>query len=162
MPAELLKPPALAPPTATLTPAIEAKAYFDSGLVFLNRKEYDKAIGDFTEAIRLDRNYTLAYFNRGLAYDYRGNYDKAVSDYNEAIRLEPNFVPSYFNRGIAYGKQGKYATAISDFTEAINQKFDAATRTLTCSSTRRTLSYQRFPDHPGVHRLEYTFPASNS
>ena len=79
VPAELLKPPALAPPTATLTPAIEAKAYFDSGLAFLNRKEYDKAIGDFTEAIRLDPNYALAYLNRGLEYDYRGNYVKAVT-----------------------------------------------------------------------------------
>ena len=119
VPAELLEPPGSAPPTATLTPAIEAKAYFDSGSALLNRKEYDKAIGDFTEAIRLDPNYTLAYFNRGLAYDYRGNYDKAVSDYNEAIGLEPNFVPSYFNRGIAYGHQRNYERAVSNYTQAI-------------------------------------------
>jgi tetratricopeptide (TPR) repeat protein len=119
VPAELLEPPGSAPSTATLTPAIEAKAYFDSGLASLNKKEYDKAIGDFTEVIRLDPNNTLAYVDRGLAYDNTGNYEKAVSDYTEAIRFDSDFAPSYFNRGIAYGKQGKYAKAISDFTEAI-------------------------------------------
>ena len=119
VPAELLEPPGSAPPTATLTPTIEAKAYFDSGLASLNKKEYDKAIGDFTEVIRLDPNNTLAYFDRGLAYDNTGDYEKAVSDYTEAIRFDSDFVPSFFNRGIVYGKQGKYAKAISDFTEAI-------------------------------------------
>lgn len=119
VPAELLEPPGSAPPTATPTPAIEAKAYFDSGLASLNRKEYDKAIGDFTEAIRLDPNNTLAYFNRGLAYDNTGNYQKAVSDYTEAIRFDSDFVPSYFNRGIAYGHQRNYERAVSDYSEAI-------------------------------------------
>jgi hypothetical protein len=119
VPTELLEPPGSAPPTTTLTPAIEAKAYFDSGLASLIRKEYDKAIGDFTEAIRLEPNNTLAYFNRGLAYDNTGNYEKAVSDYTEAIRFDSDFVPSYFNRGIAYGHQRNYERAVSDYTEAI-------------------------------------------
>ena len=118
VPAELLEPLGSAPPTATLTPAIEAKAYFDSGLASLNRKEYDKAIGDFTEAIRLDSNNTLAYFNRGLAYDNTGNYEKAVSDYTEAIRLEPNYVAAYVGRGNIYLRTGNRAEANADFATA--------------------------------------------
>jgi tetratricopeptide (TPR) repeat protein len=43
-------------PTVTPTPAIDADAYFNSGMAFLERQEYDKAIDDFTEAIRLDPN----------------------------------------------------------------------------------------------------------
>ena len=119
VPAALLEPPGSAPPIATLTPATDANTYFDGGLAFLNRKQYDEAIGDFTDAIRVDPTYTLAYFNRGLAYDNKGNYDKAVSDYTEAIGLDPSFLPSYFNRGIAYGHQRNYDKAVSDYTEAI-------------------------------------------
>jgi Tfp pilus assembly protein PilF len=119
VPAALLEPPGSAPSIATLTPATDANAYFNSGLAFLNRKRYDEAIGDFTEAIRADPTYTLAYFNRARAYDNRGNYDKAVSDYTEAIGLDPSFLPSYFNRGMVYGHQGNYDKAVSDYDEAI-------------------------------------------
>jgi tetratricopeptide (TPR) repeat protein len=78
-------------PTVTPTPPADAVAHFDSGMAFLERQEYDKAINDFTEAIRLDPNVAIIYFNRGNAYYDRGNLDKASNDYNEAIRLNPNF-----------------------------------------------------------------------
>jgi putative serine protease PepD len=88
-PNEQLSGPAL--PRVTPTRAIDADAHFDSGMAFLERQEYDKAINDFTEAIRLDPNVAIIYFNRGNAYYDRGNLDKASNDYNEAIRLNPNF-----------------------------------------------------------------------
>jgi S1-C subfamily serine protease len=40
-------------------PAIDSKVYFDRGRASLDRKEYDRAIGDFTRAIHLDPNYAL-------------------------------------------------------------------------------------------------------
>jgi tetratricopeptide (TPR) repeat protein len=105
----------------TATPAMNAEAYFDRGLAFLGR-ENDKAISDFTEAIRLDPNYALAYFNRGKAYIHQGSFDKAVSDFTQAIRLDPNYALAYFNRGKAYTYQNYQIAddnAMSDFTEAI-------------------------------------------
>ena len=41
-------------------------------------KEYDKAIADYTEAIRLDPNDAWAYFNRGQAWYMKSGYDKAL------------------------------------------------------------------------------------
>ena len=52
-------------------------------------KEYDKAIADYTEAIRLEPAQPAAYFNRGNARLEKKEYDKAIADYTEAIRLEP-------------------------------------------------------------------------
>ncbi len=106
-------------PTPTPTPAIDAKGYFDSGRASFGRKEYDKAISDFSEAIRLDRNFADAYNNRGLAYYLKQNYDNAFSDYNEAIRLDPNHAEAYKNRGNAYYDNGNLYKAISDYNEAI-------------------------------------------
>ena len=45
------------------------------------------AIGDFTEAIRLNPNYAEVYNNRGSAYANENEYDNAIRDYTEAIRL---------------------------------------------------------------------------
>jgi tetratricopeptide (TPR) repeat protein len=106
-------------PTVTPTRAIDADAHFDSGMAFLERQEYDKAINDFTEAIRLDPNVAIIYFNRGNAYYDQGNLDKASSDYNEAIRLNPNFARAYVGRGDVIREQGNLDKAISDYNEAI-------------------------------------------
>lgn len=89
------------PALPSVTPTIDAHAHFDIGMASLKRQEYDKAINDFSEAIRLDPNVAIIYFNRGNAYYDHGNLDKACSDYNEAIRLDPNFARAYVGRGDA-------------------------------------------------------------
>ena len=42
-----------------------AEAFRDRGLARLSSKEYDKAIADFTEAIRLDPKDVDSFFRRG-------------------------------------------------------------------------------------------------
>jgi tetratricopeptide (TPR) repeat protein len=56
------------------------------------KKEYDKAIADYDEAIRLDPKYAIAFNNRGSAWLIKKEYDKAIADYDEAIRLDPKYV----------------------------------------------------------------------
>ena len=77
----------------------------------------EKAIKNYTEAIRLGPNFADAYYNRGNAYRRRGENDKAISDYTEAIRLDPNFANAYYNRGSAYRKKDDSRNAIIDYTE---------------------------------------------
>ena len=43
--------------------------------------EYDRAIADFTELIRLDRKLAYAYQARGNSYDGGGEYGKAIADF---------------------------------------------------------------------------------
>ncbi len=83
------------------------------------RQNYDLAIADFSEAIRLKPDDFGAYYYRGLSYDLKGNYDRAIADYNDAIRLKPDYVVAYNNRGLAYHQQGDDDKAIADETEAI-------------------------------------------
>jgi tetratricopeptide (TPR) repeat protein len=72
--------------------------------VYGNKGEYDRAIADFTEAIRLDPKLATAYSNRGLAYEKKGGYDRAIADFNQAIRLNPNDALSLCRRGKAKQK----------------------------------------------------------
>src|SRR6202008_504128 len=85
-------------------------------------KQYDKAIADYTEAIRLKPDYADAHYNRGNAYYYLQQYDKAVADYSEVIRLKPDYADAYYSRGLAYYGLKQHDKAIADYTEAIMLK----------------------------------------
>ena len=64
-----------------------AHEYCDRGQAYLDQGECDKAIADYTEAIRLDPNSTDAYFNRGIAYQKKGDKAKAEEDSAQAKKL---------------------------------------------------------------------------
>ena len=105
-------------PQATTASAIHdwrSNAYFHKG-------EWDKAINDATESIRLNPHYFGGYLARGIIYRRMGNLDQAISYYDMAIRLNPNFARTYYNRAIAYGLKGDYNAAIRDNTEAIRRR----------------------------------------
>jgi tetratricopeptide (TPR) repeat protein len=89
------------------------------GLTLATRREQDKALADFNEAIRLDAKATLAYYHRAnLAYG-RGQYDKALDDYNAVIRLDPEFDWAYHVRGWIYYRKQDYDKARADYETAI-------------------------------------------
>jgi tetratricopeptide (TPR) repeat protein len=87
----------------------------------LGTQDYDRAIEDFNEAIRLDPEYTDAYINRGRAWYVKKEYDKAIKDYDEAIRLEPKHnSAAYIYRGRAWYAKKEYDKAIEDYDRAID------------------------------------------
>ena len=84
-----------------------------------NNRDYDAAIAEYSEAIRLNSKDSQAFFARGLAFSNKGDNDRAITDYSEAIRLEPQYAAAFNNRGDAYANKGDYNRAISDYNEAI-------------------------------------------
>jgi tetratricopeptide (TPR) repeat protein len=95
-----------------------AKLYYNSGNDAADKGNYEEAVKNYSEAIRLEPNYANAYFNRGDAYDEIGEYDKAIADYSEVIRIEKS-ADAYLNRGVVFNKKGENDRAIVDLTEAI-------------------------------------------
>jgi len=81
---------------------------------------YNKAIADYTQAIKLDPNFAPVYRDRGVAYSYSGDYDKALADFNQALRLNPNDPAAYRERGNVYGFQGDDTRAFADYNRAID------------------------------------------
>ncbi|HPZ10370.1 MAG TPA: tetratricopeptide repeat protein [Candidatus Eremiobacteraeota bacterium] len=91
-------------------------AYTNRGLGYYYNGDYDKAIRDCTEAIRLDPKDFKAYNNRGISYYKKGEYLKALSDYNKCVNIKPDYIEAYYNRGDVYDKIREYDKAIEDFT----------------------------------------------
>jgi tetratricopeptide (TPR) repeat protein len=84
-----------------------------------DKHNYDGAIADYTEAIRLNPKDAEVYERRGAAKYDRGDYDGAIADESVAIRLDPKDASAYVKRGQAYRDKGDYAKAIADYNEAI-------------------------------------------
>ena len=108
---------------ARLTEAIRlnpnhAEAFTNRGFVYLYKTDNDRAIRDFSQAIRLRPNSDL-FANRGLAYFNKSDYDHAIQDYDEAIRLSSSDAELFNNRGIAYAAKSNYDRAIQDYDQAV-------------------------------------------
>lgn len=102
-----------------LRPARAARAYYGRGCAKNEKGEYDDAIHDFSEALRLDARKEDAYWGRGYAYQRKDELDKALVDYAEALQRNPNLARVYFNRGLIYTQRKEWAKAALDFSEAV-------------------------------------------
>jgi tetratricopeptide (TPR) repeat protein len=97
----------------------EAEAAFERGKNYHEKKEYDMAIKEYSEAIMLDSNFVLAYANRGRIYSNRNELDLAIRDYTKAIKLKSTEASVYLERGRIYTVIREYDLAIKDYNETI-------------------------------------------
>jgi len=98
---------------------MNAEEYLKRGIEYFEKGDYDRAIADTSEAIRLNPTDAIAYGTRGAAYKGKNDFDSAIADLTEAIRLDPNNVPAYGNRGLTYLAKEDYNQAISDLEMAL-------------------------------------------
>ena len=87
------------------------QAYYDRANAFTNQGNFDKAISDYNEAIRLVRHYADAYGKKGIL-------ERAISNFTEAICPDTNNASAYYNRGLAYSKRRNLNKANADFATA--------------------------------------------
>jgi tetratricopeptide (TPR) repeat protein len=93
-------------------------AYTGRGAAYATLNQYQRAIEDFNETIRLKPGYATGYYNLGIIYAGLGQYKKAIEEYNEAIRLKPDFTIAYGNRGVLYLNQGNKELGCYDVQKA--------------------------------------------
>jgi tetratricopeptide (TPR) repeat protein len=100
-------------------PANTAEDYNCRGREYYNKWDYDNAITNFTEAIRLNPQKAEYRNNRGLTYALKGDHSRAIVDFTDAIRLKPRIADFHNNMGLVYRDKGDYDNAIACFSEAI-------------------------------------------
>lgn len=63
--------------------------YNRRGIIYEQLEDWDKAISDFSEAIKLNSKWSIAYNNRGYAKMKIKDYKAAKSDFENALKYEP-------------------------------------------------------------------------
>ena len=98
-------------------------AFIERGWAYGINREFNKAIADESEAIRLNADRhplgnAKAYCFRGDWYGNLGQYKKAIADLNEAIRLDPTSTVAFSYRSWVYTQIGEKEKAESDAKRA--------------------------------------------
>src|SRR5262249_2985408 len=87
----------------------QAQMHLARGRSWYYTKDYDKALADLNEAIRLDPKLAMAFNARGATWNARHEYDKALADLDEAIRLDPGCAWAFATRGSLWHAKQAYA-----------------------------------------------------
>jgi uncharacterized caspase-like protein len=101
--------------------ATDLAGYYRSGQRNAVKGDYDKAIKDFTEVIRLDPKHAGALNDRCWVRAITGDLGAALKDCNEALRVAPNYVDALDSRGLVNLKAGLLPQAIADYDAALER-----------------------------------------
>ena len=94
-----------------------ANAYYFRANAKFGKSDFDGAIGDYGQALRLDPEDPEYLNSRAAAYEAKKDFDRALADYSQAIKTNPNSIYAYNNRGSAYQRKGDFARAAADYGE---------------------------------------------
>ena len=105
-------------------PNIHYPIYFNRGNVKSELEDYEGAIEDYTEAIRLYPKEwgkrSDFFFNRANANTMLKRFEDAIADYDEAIHLGSS--EAYFNKGNVLIITGRFSEALSCYDEVIKKE----------------------------------------
>jgi tetratricopeptide (TPR) repeat protein len=92
--------------------------YTNRGVEYEIKKDFDKAIADHDQAIKIDPKNPAPYNNRGNTYVAKQDYEHAVADFDMAIKLNPKYAEAFFNRGLAKKNHSDTAGGDADIAQA--------------------------------------------
>jgi tetratricopeptide (TPR) repeat protein len=96
-----------------------ALAYSIRGAQWINNKESQKALEDFTNSIKLRPNYLKAYSNRGMLYLELERLEDAVNDFRTVLQTDSLNFEVMTNMATALMRMGKYKEAIKLYHAAL-------------------------------------------
>ncbi len=120
-----------------------ANARYQRGTAYVAKTEFDLALADFNESIRLNGAEARVFAARAGVYLARQEYQRAIQDLDESIRLDPSFAFAYFQRGFAYHAIEEPDKAFVDYTKSI----ELDPKYITSYLNRGIISYTRHGDY---------------
>ena len=93
-------------------------AFRSRGVGYYRRGDYDRALADLAESIRLAPGVAGLYGDQANVYYFKRDYSRAIAGYDKALQLDPNDALAYNNRGCAWVALGALTAAEADFNRA--------------------------------------------
>lgn len=88
-----------------------AQAKKNEGNNFFKAKQFQQAIGKYTEAIALDSNDVTFYSNRSACHAALEQWEKAAEDGRQCVMTDKNFVKGYFRYALGLQNMGNLDAA---------------------------------------------------
>ena len=108
----------------TANSSSEAMDHMNTANAWNNQGQYDQALAEYAEAMRLldpkDANgLAFVLFNRAVCWTHKGDQAKAVTDLTQCVTLLPKYASAYAARGRLWRDQGQYQKAVADYNAAL-------------------------------------------
>lgn len=97
------------------------EAYNGRAQAYLNNRQFDLALADFTKALEGGIVTPRLHLGRGKCLVILNRASEALPDLNKSIELEPNLPEAYYFRAVVYEKGGNSDAAFKDYSEAIKR-----------------------------------------
>ncbi len=98
----------------------DALLLYRRGIAREGTGQMDKALEDFSNAIKAAPQRAVAYLDRGVLLATRMRaFERAVGDFNRVLELDRDNVAAMVARGSAYSELGQYGRAQADLDHAI-------------------------------------------
>ena len=91
------------------------------GIVLLDQRRVDEAMGQFDEAQRLDPQMAEAHHNYAICLALKKNLDGAITEFHRALDLNPEEPHSHEWLGAALSQKGNVAEAMDEFQQAVEK-----------------------------------------
>ncbi len=95
----------------------QAIVYTSLGIVYQERRQYDRAIAQFREAIRLDARYTAPRVLIGSSLLALGKTEEAAAELERAVKIDPSVPAARLELARAYRRAGNLPAAVQQFRE---------------------------------------------
>jgi tetratricopeptide (TPR) repeat protein len=95
-------------------------AWFNKGLIYEEREDFEKATKAYQEAVRINPSHAQARNNLGYSYKERHFYAYAIEHYGKAIELMPDNPGFYYNIGNAYAHKDRVDEAFAAYRKALD------------------------------------------
>ena len=92
--------------------------YFENALKLANQNQWQAALSQLEQAIKIQPDYAEAYSNLGIIWRRLGNLEASVSALETAIHLNPNLFEAHFSLGNTLLELGQIEAAISRYDRA--------------------------------------------
>ncbi len=83
----------------------DAKGFYQRGLTYYYRSDFDNAINDFKKATELDPKYADAYCEMGVSYMEKAQWDNAIGTLKKCIDIDPNYPKAQYAIAVSYARK---------------------------------------------------------
>ena len=94
--------------------------HLEKGSKLANEENYEGAITEYSEVIRIAPYEYIPYFNRAICYSRIHNDDAALQDFLRVVELKPDDINTYFRIATIYANRDMYDNALNSINSILS------------------------------------------